>query len=46
MPSHVRRVLLQKFNIQVFEAEVESECALLAGETIARLAHLTQQVAV
>lgn len=45
MPSHVRRVLKQKFNLDVFEAEVESECHQLAGETIARLARATRKVA-
>jgi hypothetical protein len=45
MPSHVRRILAQKFNLEVRETEVEAECQLLAGETITRLAQLAPKLA-
>lgn len=45
MPAHVRRILQQKFNVEVFEIEVEAECQLLAGETVSKLARAAQKVA-
>jgi hypothetical protein len=45
MPSHVRRILAQKFNLDVQEVEVEAECQQLAGETVKRLAQLAPTIA-
>jgi len=45
MPSAVRRILAQRYNLHVYEAEIESECALLAGETVKRLTELAPKIA-
>lgn len=45
MPSHVRRILEQKFGQQVLEIEVEAECQRLAGETVLKLARLAPKIA-
>lgn len=37
-PSQVRRVLSQKFRVEVFEPEIEAEASVMAGECLRKLA--------
>jgi alkylhydroperoxidase/carboxymuconolactone decarboxylase family protein YurZ len=45
MPSHVRRILKQKFNVDALEIEIEAECQQLAGQSVLELARLASKAA-
>ncbi|MGQ0511432.1 MAG: hypothetical protein ACT4P9_12545 [Betaproteobacteria bacterium] len=42
MPAQVRRILAQKFGVEVLEIEVEAACQQLAGESVLKLARLAR----
>jgi len=45
MPGQARRVLSQKFGVEVLEIEIEAECQVVAGEAVLRIAQLARKVA-
>jgi len=45
VPSQVRRILKQQFNIDVLACEVECEQSILVSESLPKLLHLAPKVA-
>lgn len=42
VPSQVRRILKQKFSIDVLELEVEAVCQRMAGDAVLKLARISK----
>lgn len=45
MPSHARRLLLQRYGVQIYDCEIEAECVQLAADALRELSRLAQKSA-